>query len=562
MSTVAEMIRPASIGIALALYPSDPSLPMQIQRAPDDGGSPDEASAELLGLAPAGSRTFVDLAPAGPVWWYRSRHISPAGFGSQNWTRWVAAKAKRLPTVLPAVPDIAALDRWTTDVVFGPDDSQPANAAKWSAGNLVLGNGQTFALSAGASETYGNGVLFYLYWDPASPTEIQDSQTFSDVIGDGKIYLATCETTDDGNGSVTIIPVQGAPTIGAKHVRALTVAAIAADLGVILAGLMNNAPSNPTAGIRISSAYQKPATWLSYLDLAATGTEPFLKHPLFELLANGDIRQGPAENLIRNPGFELSDTLMTPWREVVSSQGTWFISSTGARSGLYCLRHDPSGMTDSARLENGATGTRWEATEGDRFYFAVRYARAEAGTANRAQIRIIFRDAAGAQVNAAIATSPSDPGTDYELLEVTGTAGAGTTEVCFEIRVLNDGQSADLKFDDCIARRMVDTTLLVGKVVATEILADTTLIKNAAGNTIGVMENVGGDLQVGADEDLILAANADIRVSPTGDIVLEPQGGTARINFDVPAGGTAGALVGYISVKIQGTERKIPYYAV
>lgn len=470
MSTVAEMIRPASIGVALALYPSDPSLPMQIERAPDDGnGAPDTANSVRLALARPGSRAYVDLAPAGPTWWYRSRHISPAGFGSQNWTRWVSARAKRLPTVLPAVPDIAALDRWTTDVVFEPDDSKPANAAKWSAGNLVLGNGQTFAISAGASETYGNDVLFYLYWDPASPNEIQDSQTFSDVMGDGKIYLATCETTDDGEGSVTIIPVQGAPTIGAKHIRALTMAAIVGDFGIVNAGLINNAESDPTAGIRINSAYTKPATWLRYIDFAATGSQPFLKHPLFELRADGSFRLGGSfDNLCLNPGFELSDSAILGWG-VVSAGGAWSIDTTNPRTGARCARYDPSGaQTASASLFAHGTLLAFAVSGGDQTY-AEAWARLEGtGTPSEVRLQIQYADADGNLVASETIDSVAHGAltTTYEKLSGTHTAPSTAAWATILVVVRNTGGDGVILWDDAYARRAVDGSLVVGTIQA------------------------------------------------------------------------------------------------
>lgn len=66
--------------------------------------------------------------------------------------------------------------------------------------------------------------------------------------------------------------------------------AIVADLGTVIAGLINNAASNPTAGIRIDSAASKPGTWTRYLDLGGSGTDPFLKHESFEILYDGTAR--------------------------------------------------------------------------------------------------------------------------------------------------------------------------------------------------------------------------------------------------------------------------------
>lgn len=75
--------------------------------------------------------------------------------------------------------------------------------------------------------------------------------------------------------------------IVASMIFSVTLSAIVADIGIIVAGRMDNAAASPTAGIRLSAGYSKPGTWTRYLDLAASGANPFLKHELLSLNADG-----------------------------------------------------------------------------------------------------------------------------------------------------------------------------------------------------------------------------------------------------------------------------------
>lgn len=79
-------------GIAIAFLPiSDPSLPMELWRAPDLAGAPDAANAVMVCaqvLPPAGIN-YVDRLPTdGAVWWYRSRSNGNA-YGPGAYTDWV-----------------------------------------------------------------------------------------------------------------------------------------------------------------------------------------------------------------------------------------------------------------------------------------------------------------------------------------------------------------------------------------------------------------------------------------------------------------------------------------
>lgn len=59
------------------------------------------------------------------------------------------------------------------------------------------------------------------------------------------------------------------------------------DIGVIVAGRLQNKVSSPTAGIRLDSSTTLPGTWTTYLDCAATGSDPVLAHNELSLNADG-----------------------------------------------------------------------------------------------------------------------------------------------------------------------------------------------------------------------------------------------------------------------------------
>jgi hypothetical protein len=59
--------------------------------------------------------------------------------------------------------------------------------------------------------------------------------------------------------------------------------------------------------------------------------------------------------------------------------------------------------------------------------------------------------------------------------------------------------------------------------------------------------------------DIFIAAGGDIDIDAVGDLVLEASG---DIDFHTTTNASAGSLVGYLELKINGTARKIPYHAV
>lgn len=115
---------------------------------------------------------------------------------------------------------------------------------------------------------------------------ITSSEIAANAITSGKINTGAVTATAIAADAVTAVAIL-AGAVTASKISVATLSAITADLGTVVTGLINNASSSPTAGIRLDSGSSKPGTWTSYIDLAATGTNPFLQHSALTLLANG-----------------------------------------------------------------------------------------------------------------------------------------------------------------------------------------------------------------------------------------------------------------------------------
>lgn len=89
----------------------------------------------------------------------------------------------------------------------------------------------------------------------------------------------------------------------ASQISTVNLAAVNADLGIISAGRIDNASSNPTAGILLAGGYATPITWTkgifltggnppianvqSYIDFSATGSNKTFNFPGYSVTADG-----------------------------------------------------------------------------------------------------------------------------------------------------------------------------------------------------------------------------------------------------------------------------------
>jgi hypothetical protein len=101
-----------------------------------------------------------------------------------------------------------------------------------------------------------------------------------------------------------------------------------------------------------------------------------------------------------------------------------------------------------------------------------------------------------------------------------------------------------------------DTETVTKFKVSTTELSSESLKRTAVGGNFGIHLNTTGTLYVGGTN----AATAPINV--LGSIVNIVGSIGARLNFTSLSAASAGALVGYVTIKVDGTDRKLPYYAV
>lgn len=273
MTTYPTEVRPTLFGIVLALYPSDVRNHIEIQRAPDSGGSPDTGNAETIGLAAPGQRTYTDLRGAG-TWHYRIRHVRP-GATASDWIGWAAATAKPIPRELPNVPEVggwiikqgrlestdgnikldapgetitigAATDPTTGTGIFAGSDG--AGGYDFRAGNP---SGQHMHFDESAGELIFTGTL------KGNTFEIRDAA--GSVVGEirtlSNILIVTADTGDAvfrseqgdayltaNNGDVVLAPDGGSRVVFANASTRATAGSLAEYLEVVVDGTFRRIP--------------------------------------------------------------------------------------------------------------------------------------------------------------------------------------------------------------------------------------------------------------------------------------------------------------------------------
>lgn len=195
MSPVATETRVDRYGVLLGLYVADPTIPVQVQRAPDLSGSPDTGNAEIIGVAGAGAHTYMDMAPTGATFHYRARHINEAGETSANWTAWVDGEAARSPDAPQALPPLSL-------PVVEPKASQTG-----ATGTITLEVTDPMSrVTATAFEPSSGGGAFDLSTDPTgwAVYDTTDPYTLTDDVTltskhTSRIAWAVRYTDADGN---------------------------------------------------------------------------------------------------------------------------------------------------------------------------------------------------------------------------------------------------------------------------------------------------------------------------------------------------------------------------
>lgn len=160
--------------------------------------------------------------------------------------------------------EIAANTITAAKIAAGTITATEIAAGTITSSNIANGTIQTTDL--------GDGII--------TAVKIQDG-----IITASKIVNGTITSTQIAGGTITTNEIAAntivagniaSGTITATELNVSTLSAISATLGTVTAGLINNAGTSPTAGIRLDSGSTKPGTWTNYLDLAATGANAFL----------------------------------------------------------------------------------------------------------------------------------------------------------------------------------------------------------------------------------------------------------------------------------------------
>ena len=85
--------------------------------------------------------------------------------------------------------DLSLVD-FTHDIDFSSVDS---NTVQWSGGNIVTGNGQTFAVSSGNTGNMSSKT--YIYFDKGSPTVLQHTTSSGGAVDANRVLIAVAENS-------------------------------------------------------------------------------------------------------------------------------------------------------------------------------------------------------------------------------------------------------------------------------------------------------------------------------------------------------------------------------
>lgn len=167
-ASVTQCPRPAGIltvpgtSILVRVFSADISLDIEVERAPDSGGSPDLLTSELFVIPRHGD--YLDPLPSDKsVWWYRARHIATAaGLLPSDWTGWVSGIADTKWIGPPPTTD-------PNDPTLDPGRPSP--------GNPILAPALP-SFTVAQSSAAGVGTLTLTVHDPQLRVTAVEFQTF------------------------------------------------------------------------------------------------------------------------------------------------------------------------------------------------------------------------------------------------------------------------------------------------------------------------------------------------------------------------------------------------
>lgn len=256
---------------------------------------------------------------------------------------------------------------------------------------------------------------------------------------------------------------------------------------------------------------------------------------------------GSFDNLVRNPGFEQTNTGYNEWSHVAGG-GSWSVVTSNARSGGNAVQYDPSGQTADSRLQNSTTtaGVNTDGIavdQGTRILAEAYVRKVGAGSANNARVVVSWRSRTGSAVSTSAGTSIT-PTTSYQRIAVEAVAPSGAAQAVIELQVLNNGNSELILFDDVYARRMVEGSIMVdGTLTAVHIASLSFSGKSAVFDTgsvggwlLSATTLTSGNVTIDASAERILMGSATAPMTGIGVFIGEDGAG----GYDLRAGDPAG----------------------
>lgn len=163
-------------GIAIAIYAADEVFDVELQRAPDLGGSP--GVWRTVAIVPGSTQIYRDLLPSnGAVWWYRIRHVL-AGYDPSDYTGAQSATPGGLPLNISR-PAIFPL------VVVSVLPGDPDYVITWEDGSGGGGGSGIGALTGDVTAAGTGSVAATIAPDVVTYAKMQNVSAASRLLGRG-----------------------------------------------------------------------------------------------------------------------------------------------------------------------------------------------------------------------------------------------------------------------------------------------------------------------------------------------------------------------------------------
>jgi hypothetical protein len=328
-----------------------PDLATVRAATPIDGATLDEAE---LDTATAGELGYVAAIPytgaggtgtEGPLLWSIARFgttadgIPDGSVGTDQLSDGAATAAKQS----------RQSQMFATDVRF----STTTTTVSWNSGTLTLADGTAASINSGSATIPITGDELYVYY--SGSTTLSTTESIATLLGDeSHVLLATTQRYAGSTLDAFLVPAIGAMgktgmKINADQIAAnsITAGAIASiSLTTLQAAVGTLSELNPDAGIIVNGELRN-AAGTRFIDLDASGTDPFIKHDNFSLLADGTATFSGA----------LSAATGTFAGSLSAASGT-FAGSLSAASGTFAGTVSGSSFTATTATFDGAVNIK------------------------------------------------------------------------------------------------------------------------------------------------------------------------------------------------------------